>query len=103
MPPFSLARPQLTDEDLNTNPLLVENAAVMVTSSWVGEGQESVVLTETGPSSSTFTGFIRIILSGTHSPELCGDPECQEPLANLQVVHVREGDMLTMTYTDMSR
>jgi len=93
----------LTDEDLNMNPSLVENASVLVTSSWAGEGEGSVVLTETGTSSSTFTGFIRIILSGVHSPELCGDPECQEPLANLQVLHVREGDILTLTYTDKSR
>ncbi len=73
------------DSDLNTDPGLVETVTVAV-SSTTEPGIESLVLTETGPDSSTFEGTIPTAVGSV----LQGD----------DVLQVAHGDLLTVTYQD---
>jgi hypothetical protein len=76
---------QLTDLDLNLSPADVDTAIVGVTSTTEAE-PELVVLVETGPNTSKFTGSIAI----GAGPAIPGDG----------IVQASHGDVLTATYHD---
>jgi hypothetical protein len=75
---------RLVDIDLNTDPLVVETASILVSSTTEIES-ETVVLTETGPNTSTFTGGVATA-PGAPAPD--------------GVVQTGDGDLLTATYLD---
>jgi len=97
----------VTDADLNQNSSKVESGTVSVRSSWAEEGLESVRLYENAADSQVFTGIIRTVFNFNPSPASC-EPErgcseaLSEPATPQPLLHVREGDLLLVTYQDVS-
>jgi len=77
-------RVQVIDIDLNTNPGVAETLLVQMTSTTETQ-PESLLLTETGPATSTFVGF-QATNAGT--------------VAHDGILQVRGGDAITATYHD---
>ena len=76
---------QVGDADLNLSPTTIDTATVTVNSTIDNPG-ETVTLTETWADSSTFVGT----LNTTSGPPASGD----------QLLSVRDGDLITVTYHD---
>lgn len=75
---------ELVDIDLNTDPLVVESATILLTSS-TETTEEIVLVTETGPNTSVFTGVIATAL-GAPTPD--------------GILQLSDGDVITATYRD---
>ena len=92
----------VTDKDLNQNASNIETASVSVSSTWAEEGLESVVLTENSLDSEVFTGLLRTILNLDPSPASCdANNGCNEALSAHPAMHVRQGDLIHITYYDV--
>ncbi len=76
---------QLVDIDLNGNPLVAETIAVTV-SSTKEPTPETLILTETGPNTSTFAGTAQVAQGN--------------PVAGDGIVQIGNGDTFTVTYRD---
>ena len=93
------------DADLNQNASIVESASVSVQSTKEEERVERVTLTEDGFDSQIFTGILRTISNEDPSPETCtgiAASGCQEALSSGPALHVRQGDQIYVTYSDVS-
>jgi hypothetical protein len=94
----------VTDLDLNQNFSNPEIAKVQVFSSWRENGNETILLTETGDDADNFTGILNTVLNDMPSPKNCDYESngCIEPLSVGPAIHVREGDLLTFLYQDVA-
>jgi hypothetical protein len=90
LPAGTLLRITLNDQDLNNNPTAIDRAWVRVSSSDSSESPENVMLTETTPTSSVFTGSVRTRTAYGNSAS--GD-------MGLNVV---AGQVITVSYTDQA-
>jgi hypothetical protein len=81
----------VVDEDLNENPQVPNNGTVLVQSTREKEGIESVSITETGISTSVFTGFLRTALRSVAGASNSGN------------TNVAPADVLTLSYVEHAR